>query len=181
MLNFSARYINSGHLIVNRKLFNELGGFNPKLVTGEDLDFSHRAVSFFGARIINNKRLSVIHLGYPNDIKTFIKREIWHGTLSGSLPQIKELSKTQISSILFIALHGFLIISALSASASFSLLALAGIFSLCLISAFIKYKHHTKTILINTAIFYAYYIGRSIAIGKLFINSLLKRTGKFIP
>ena len=74
-----AGYINSGHLIVEKKALDKLGGFKDSLVTGEDYDFCLRAKKE-GGLIENEPALKVIHEGYPKTILDFIKREIWHGT-----------------------------------------------------------------------------------------------------
>ena len=71
-------YINSGHLIISKKLFGMIGGFNEKIETGEDVDLSIRAVQM-GAKIIDNDKLRVIHSGYPKTIIDFFRRERWHG------------------------------------------------------------------------------------------------------
>ena len=35
-------YINSGHMIVQRRVFQKLGGFDEQLKTGEDSEFCQR-------------------------------------------------------------------------------------------------------------------------------------------
>jgi len=72
------KYINTGHLIVSRKLFTELNKFNESLETGEDTDFSNRAREA-DIDVVVNQDLKVVHLGYPQTFKAFFKRERWHG------------------------------------------------------------------------------------------------------
>ena len=72
------KYINSGHLITSKKLFESIGGFDERLETGEDYDFGVRATKSGGC-IVNNQCLQVIHKGYPKTIYHFFKREMWHG------------------------------------------------------------------------------------------------------
>ena len=89
----NSNYINSGHLIIRKDFFNELGGFDEKLRTGEDWEFCGRARKT-GASIVNNPALHVIHEGYPKSLQAFIQRERWHGvqdfsdlkTMLSSLP-----------------------------------------------------------------------------------------------
>lgn len=71
-------HLGSGHMIVSRKTFNKLGGFDESLITGEDFDFCQRAKKN-DVNVITNTELVVYHLGYPNNIIEFVKREIWHG------------------------------------------------------------------------------------------------------
>lgn len=71
-------YINSGHLIVTRELFNKIGGFNSELTTGEDYDFCQRALKA-GASLKPMPELIAWHEGYPASLKGFMQREMWHG------------------------------------------------------------------------------------------------------
>ncbi|MDR4499284.1 MAG: glycosyltransferase [Candidatus Scalindua sp.] len=72
LLNEKANYINSGHLIVTRYLFDIIGGFSENLVTDEDYDFSKRAQEL-GASLLNDPRLEVVHEGYPKNISSLLK------------------------------------------------------------------------------------------------------------
>lgn len=93
-------YINSGHLIISRKHFYELGGFDGNMATGEDFEFCRRARKN-GAIIRNNPKMGVIHKGYPKDLLSFMKREIWHGKQDVmSIDDIKE-SKVALTSLVF--------------------------------------------------------------------------------
>ncbi len=75
---YEAPYINSGHLITSRKLFDQIQGFSEHLKTAEDYDFCMKAKAT-GAELINNPDLPVIHTGYPRTLAAFIRRERWHG------------------------------------------------------------------------------------------------------
>lgn len=75
---YEAPYINSGHLVTSRKLFDLIQGFSEHLKTAEDYDFCMKAKAA-GAELKNNPDLPVIHTGYPRTLLTFIKRERWHG------------------------------------------------------------------------------------------------------
>jgi GT2 family glycosyltransferase len=75
---YDASYINSGHMITSRELFNKIHGFSETLETAEDYDFCQKAVRD-GAVISNNPELVVTHNGYPQTIAGFIQRERWHG------------------------------------------------------------------------------------------------------
>jgi glycosyltransferase involved in cell wall biosynthesis len=71
-------YINSGHLIINKKLFEKIGGFDTSFETGEDekLCFDARKQ---GALILPEPVLKAIHHGYPKSLRSFFKRARWHG------------------------------------------------------------------------------------------------------
>jgi glycosyltransferase involved in cell wall biosynthesis len=72
------RYINGGNLIINRNLFDKIGGFNKKFVTGEDEKLCQDAIRL-GAQIINNPSIKAVHHGYPRSLTNFFFRERWHG------------------------------------------------------------------------------------------------------
>lgn len=71
-------YINSGHLIVTRELFNNVAGFSSELTTGEDYDFCQRALKA-GAILKPMPDLIAWHEGYPASLQGFMQREMWHG------------------------------------------------------------------------------------------------------
>jgi len=74
----SDRYINSGHLIVHRSLFQRIGGFDPAYRTGEDEKFCDDARKA-GGKIYKESSLRAVHHGYPATVRTFYRREKWHG------------------------------------------------------------------------------------------------------
>jgi len=92
-------YINGGHLIIHRSMFEKVGGFDSALETGEDYEFCARA-RMLGARIENDPQLKVVHAGYPKSIKRFFIRERWHArgdyksfkTLTSSKPALVSLA-----------------------------------------------------------------------------------------
>jgi len=93
-VSISNTYINSGHLITSKVLFDEISGFNETLKTAEDHDFCVRAKQA-GAKITPAPSLKVIHYGYPTTIGQFIKRERWHGR--EDFKTIKTILKSKIA------------------------------------------------------------------------------------
>lgn len=73
-----SNYINGGHLIISRKSFVEINGFNEKLETGEDYELCQRARKH-GMEVINDRKLCAVHKGYPVTMRDFFSRERWHG------------------------------------------------------------------------------------------------------
>lgn len=74
----TSRYINAGNMVITRRLFEEIGGFDPLCYTGEDVKLCEDAIKM-GAIVINDARIKTYHHGYPKTIKGFFKRERWHG------------------------------------------------------------------------------------------------------
>jgi len=66
-----------GCIFIWRDIFNSLGGFDEAMSAGEDTDITQRLKSS-GHEINIDPQLSVVHLGYPVTIGSFIKRQMWH-------------------------------------------------------------------------------------------------------
>lgn len=168
-----ANYINSGHLITTKSLFMELSGFREDLKTGEDYDFSIRAKKI-NAKVINDFELKVIHKGYPKNLASFIKREIWHGMDSYNSLTSLVRHKTSTISIIFILLHVTLLVSMLRPMYKVTMeLCIYFIIVICIFSSAIKFRCLTKSNnwLIAAYIYYFYFWGRGLA----FLISIVKR------
>jgi len=98
-------YINSGHMITSRVLFDRLGGFDESRKTGEDHDICIRAAQA-GATIGNIDNLRVVHHDYPTNFITFFKREKWHG-----LNDVKNFSSFLESTVAIVAFMLFMTIA----------------------------------------------------------------------
>lgn len=94
-------YMNSAHLIVHRDLFVRLGGFDERLVSGEDSDFSQRACALGGV-IVPAPRLVAIHAGSPQGLREFFVRERWHG--HGDFQSWRILSKSRPAQLAVLSL-----------------------------------------------------------------------------
>jgi glycosyltransferase involved in cell wall biosynthesis len=174
LVNYSAPYINSGHMITTRFLFNKVEGFTENLETAEDYDFCQKAIRA-GATIDNNPALVAVHDGYPETIAGFIQRERWHGR-----QDVQSLSLFMDSKIAWIA--------------SFNLILLISSFCITMLNLYLGtiiylllmyvvsllltiYKFGFKKInymLIMPVIFYLYLCGRSLAIVDRVGGQLLK-------
>lgn len=71
-------WITSGTLIVKRSLFFKIGGFNELLETEEDEDFGYRTRRA-GGKLFNDLSMASIHLGQPNNVFDFFRKEMWRG------------------------------------------------------------------------------------------------------
>lgn len=166
-------HLGTGHLLVSRELFTALNGFSSDHETGEDYDFCIRAKKL-GGIVINNPRLKAVHRGYPKSLWEFVQREAWHGQGdTGSISAILS-SKVAVVALLILLFH-ILTVSAFvhePVSAALLLVGLLGIGGLLLLSSIYKFRHAgIFSVLINSVVFYFYYIGRlfavlNIALGK---------------
>lgn len=100
-LNMNATYIGSANMIILRNLFESIGRFDDKLTSGEDFELCRRIINS-GYHVIIDPRIICYHYGYPETIKSFIKREIWHG--QGMIADFKDplKSKPLVLSIYYI-------------------------------------------------------------------------------
>lgn len=94
------KYINTGNLLVRRPVFNKLNGFDETLVSDEDCEFGER-LNNAGFVMVEAPEIHVIHLGNPETLAGFYKREKWHATSVLAL-QLKEIfNKPTVMSIIF--------------------------------------------------------------------------------
>jgi glycosyltransferase involved in cell wall biosynthesis len=156
-------HVGSGHMLIPRRFFNELSGFDESLATGEDYHLSQQALAR-GGRIASDRRLKVVHLGFPRSIASFVQREAWHGV--GDYRSVSTFlrSKVAIAAAVFALLHVLLVVSLLAGTLWLALAAAAGIVSLCVLSSYRQYRaQEFALILINAGVFWLYYLGRTLA------------------
>ena len=71
-------YVNAASFSVTREAFEAVGGFNERLITGEDTDICLRLRSA-GFEIWAAPALRVIHLDNPRTLAAFFRKELWRG------------------------------------------------------------------------------------------------------
>lgn len=71
-------YVPSGDLLVSRSTFDHIGGFDESLQTNEDYEFCQRAKRT-GSSVYAFPQLEVIHLGTPQSISAFYRKQAWQG------------------------------------------------------------------------------------------------------
>lgn len=95
------KYINSGNLVVKRRIFEQLGGFNEGLITGEDTELGWR-INKAGYVMIDDPSIQCVHYGNPKDIKGFYAQQKWHATGMMGTFRISSFDKPVIMTVLFI-------------------------------------------------------------------------------
>lgn len=165
LTSYDAPYVNSGHLITTRTLFNKIEGFSAELKTAEDYDFCMKA-KHVNATVHNSTNLPVYHYGYPETISGFINRERWHGKEDFQSWNSFIVSKVGIAA----AGNCFLAISALVLclfNLSLSPLITYAMLMLCVSVLLTLYKFdrtHVISLVKTSCIFYLYLCGRSLAL-----------------
>lgn len=84
ILNDGFDVVTSNHLVggcifIKKEAFDSADGFNDILNSGEDFDLTNR-LRKAGHTVKIDPGLNVIHLGNPDNIKTFLKRQVWHSS-----------------------------------------------------------------------------------------------------
>jgi len=161
---YEATYINSGHLITTRELFEKISGFSENLETAEDYDFCDKARKV-GAVVRNNPDLVVIHDGYPQSLLGFIQRERWHGRQDFETGHsFRESKIAWLGAINLILLLSAFIFCLLDKCAAL----LIYLITMLVISFFLTvYKFGIKRMeymLVMPIIFYFYLCGRTLAL-----------------
>jgi glycosyltransferase involved in cell wall biosynthesis len=159
----SPNYINGGHLIVSRRLFDIIGGFKENLETSEDCDFCQRA-KLAGARIVNNTDLRVVHQGYPRDVGHFFRRERWHGRGEYASWTVFRKSKAAVLS-LFQAVMFLISFAAAIYFQSYSALLLFSVWfgAVCTAAALYRYRHISCGLIYATFLYGVYFVARTVA------------------
>ncbi|KZY66518.1 hypothetical protein A3737_34825, partial [Oleiphilus sp. HI0065] len=73
------KYLGGANVLTTKSAFNLIGGFDEDLETGEDYDFCLRAIAESSILYTANGKFKSIHLGFPQDLANFYRREKWHG------------------------------------------------------------------------------------------------------
>jgi hypothetical protein len=159
------QYINSGHLIMTRAFFEELHGFDPGLITGEDFDICQRGRARGGV-VSDHSALVAIHLGFPKTLVAFARRELWHGQGDGGSLKKALHSKIAVVSVAVACLTiGGPALSLLTGSP----LPLVVCLGTCLLITLIFSVRRTRSLnptfwLINAWLYYVYFLCRSVAL-----------------
>ena len=173
---YDAPYVNSGHMITTRTLFDKIGGFDEALKTAEDYDFCMRAKAA-GAEVKNNPDLPVIHWGYPQKIKDFIRRERWHGRQDFANLKSLLASKVALAAAFSLVLFVFSLLGSFYFQQPAFLLGYSVVmFSVSVFLTIIKFSIRPFSSLFQTsAIFFLYLWGRSFSLVDRLLGKTLQR------
>ncbi|HEY8239943.1 MAG TPA: glycosyltransferase [Kiritimatiellia bacterium] len=71
------RLATTRNMVLQRRVAEQVGGFNEELSTGEDTDFAYRAY-LAGVKVIGDPSLVVTHHGEPATLGAFYRQQVWH-------------------------------------------------------------------------------------------------------
>lgn len=72
----SVQWLPSANLLMRRRWFDEVGGFNESLRTGEDKEYTLR-LHKHGARLLSVNRSIALHWGYEMSWREWVGKELW--------------------------------------------------------------------------------------------------------
>jgi len=158
-------------VFIQKKHFFAAGGFNTKMTSGEDSDFT-RKIRGINLKIKINPTIGVVHLGYPTTITDFTTRQIWHS--ENYLQQYKNSIKDitfWLSFLFSISILTLLLALPTNKTAttisSIAIITIPAIFSAKRISRANFYKSINLTNIMNIYFLdFLYILGRSIGIAK---------------
>ncbi|KPJ96249.1 MAG: hypothetical protein AMS18_01260 [Gemmatimonas sp. SG8_17] len=94
-------YINSGNLVVRRAAFEDVGGFDERLVTDEDYDLGRRLNAALHA-VVEDPAIRATHLGNPKTVGAFYRKLRWHATSSLDTQSLTRPDRPTIMTLLFL-------------------------------------------------------------------------------
>lgn len=96
-------WIGSANLAVVREAFDAVGGFDERLVTGEDTELCQRLRSR-GYRIYESKWLSAVHLDNARTVRAFYRKELWRALGMFGTVQPGSIDKPTVMTVVHMAL-----------------------------------------------------------------------------
>jgi len=162
-------WLESMNLIVKKDVFLEVGGFNEKLETCEDVDLCYRIGQKY--LIISDKEIRVVHLGEAKTLGEFFKKEMWRG--KGNLKGLKEhgLKLKEIPSIVlplyYLLLPLIFLLMLLTNGTLFALISLVvlSVGPPLLISIYVSFRMSKYGYVFKaTMVYLVYFIARAISL-----------------
>lgn len=71
------KYVPGGNLAIRKSLFQQTGGFDESLGSGEDTEFCQR-LTRMGVTLRVDPGIAVAHLGNPKSVRSFYRQQRWH-------------------------------------------------------------------------------------------------------
>ncbi len=161
---YEPAYINSGNLVAPASIFNSLGGFNEKLISGEDYEFCLRASSH--VRIISDPGVGVTHYGYPKTLRQFVLREVWHGIGAFGTIRHRLVDKPLIGTLVFLMMVCLGVIGLIQGMGALLIISSLGMLALLVASALYRGGISSGFLRVSQllVLYFLYYSGRATSV-----------------
>ncbi len=171
-------HIATASFILRKEVFDQVGGFNETVTSGEDMELSSR-VRNAGYKLRLLPECAVFHFGYPKKLLALLKRQIWHATSYLETMQDRTNPVFLVTHLFAVACIStpFFLLNASSCDLCL-LLSLSLIFGIPLSATIYKfYKNGSRISMIllcqGVVIMMLYFIGRSIGLLRSYIRKIL--------
>jgi len=164
--NLKDKLLGSANMITTKTAFMAVGGFDNNLDTGEDYDYCRRSIDL-GINYFTNAKFKAIHWGFPNTLKSFMRRECWHG--QGDFISFGRFldSKVAMLAIALISMHILFFYSILKGYILLSLLIFTGTM---VVNTLITYKRFSDSpinlLFMNSFLNYCYFLARAFSLAR---------------
>ncbi len=158
--NIKDQLLGGANIITSRQAFDDVGGFDESLKTGEDYDFCQRYIQQ-GIDYSTDPEFKAIHLGFPHTLKGFLKREYWHG--EGDFKSFAHFRRSLVAiiAVVYLVLLITLVILALTGYWMCAFIPLAALAILNLLITLKRFSQcPAKSILVNYFLNFCYFLAR---------------------
>lgn len=175
-------WINAGNFSIRRRVFEQLGGFDGTLSSGEDTQIGAR-LRKEGFVLYEEPSLRAVHLGNPKSIGHFFRKHVWHGMGILGTPGARDLVRRPLALLvahLLLTITGItaLFASGLPTATRVGLFA-AGALAVPLFSVFYRMARNRQRCNVAAALllYFVYYTARLVALAKLAVGSIRATAG----
>jgi glycosyltransferase involved in cell wall biosynthesis len=171
--------MNSANFVIKADVFKVSGGFDEKLVTGEDAEYCQRLISG-GFRVYEARDVSAVHLRNPKTAVAFFKKEAWRGLGMFGTAKIDWLDKPLLMTVAFLVLSAIgvagLFIASINLGTRIAALLLLSGFAPALTVVYRSVEQRRLYRPLRSALLYwVYYAGRAWALFLILFRSLQAR------
>lgn len=172
-------YVPGGNLAMRREVFDQIGGFDERVETGEDMDLCAR-VQQSGFRVVDHAGMTCVHLGEPHTLLAVYRRNCWHGRGARLRYSDGRLAPVLLSTIAFVASLVIALAATVSALASGPTAASAVAVSPVVVPVVYAWHYAKAPRLAHTVqltlIYFAYFCGRGRALPTVLARILRDRS-----
>ena len=174
---FETGLVPGGNCALKAEGFQQIGGFDERLTTGEDSDICRRVIEA-GYKVIGSGSIRCVHLGNSKTLRQFARKEFWYGIDMVKDLRVTSFDSTFIMTAVFMACTLFFTVALLLKLAMgrqslllYSPLAMLAVSAVC--SGFRvrrsrKYRYYFHLVVL----YFLYFSSRSCAVASSVLKSL---------